>query len=167
MENRNLNFLKRIIKSFTCGALISSMGFCPIMHTYASSVLHGGAIYTTYNGISYDMKNKVFTGLESDGYVNRKYARAATDISASQNVFNGALGARAVLCYSNGNIAVEGSWVSSGSASAGISSVVSKTYSMNIDPGSFCSHGYARFWNGSSYNTYQPVATGNLADYSW
>lgn len=167
MKNKNSNLLKSIIKSFTCGALISSMGVCPIMHTYASSVLHGVSIYTTYDGVSYDMQNKVFTGLERSGNVNRKYARAATDISASQNVFNEALGARAVLCYSNGKIAVEGSWVISGSASAGISAVVSKTYSMNIEPSSFYSHGYARYWMSSSYNTCQPAATGTLADYTW
>lgn len=167
MGNRNLNFLKRIIKSFTCGALISSMGFCPIMHTYASSSLHGGSIYTTLNGVSYIMDNSVYTGLESDGYVNRKYARAATNITASQNVFDDAFGARAVLCLSNGYIYAESSWGYSGSVSAGMSDLVSETFSMNKDPGSFYSHGFARIWNGSSYNTYQPVATGNLSDYSW
>ncbi len=156
-----------MFKAFTCGALISSIGLGCIIQTSAASIVHGGSIYTTYNGVSYDIKNIVLTGLESNGFVNRKYARAATDVSASENVFDDAFAARAVLCDVNGIVVAESEWHYSGSVSAGVSDVVSKTFSMSTTPPKHYSHGFAKVWTGSYYNTFQPLATSSINDYTW
>lgn len=137
------------------------------MQTSAASIVHGGSINTSYNGVSYNIKNIVCTGLESDGFVNRKYARASTRVSASQNVFDDAMAACAVLCDANGNVVAESEWRFSGSVSAGLSDVVSKTFSMSTYPPKYNSHGFAKVWTGSYYNSFQPIATQSIDDYTW
>ena len=162
MKNITSNPLASIIKSFTCGALIGSLCFCSLISASAASSAKGAMRYVTINGVSFNMQNSLYTGIE--GSDSHKYARACTYVGASQNLNAGNLGTKPMLYNDNGSIAVNGTWTYSTNNISGLSSSVSKTY-FSGSP-SFYSYGYVNIWDGYNYITYRPYKTPSLNDYT-
>lgn len=143
-------FIKDMLKSFTCGALIGSICCCYVANVTAASS-NGEPTRDTINGVSYTMQNSISNGNRS--------ANAYTFNAASQVVGTGCLAVRPILLDENGNVKALRDWIYSDSNTSGMSASAGTTY---YTSDYYYSYGYARVWNGSDYNEYRPGRTPNI-----
>ncbi len=151
-----------MLKPFTCGALIGCICLGPVMSANAAASTHGAKKYATVNGVSFTMKNSMYTGTE--GSDSHRYARAATSVQAEQNLDGGFMGVTPVLCNSLGATVKFGTTSYSSNDTSGTSSSVDKTYF--ADSAAYSSWGYVEIRNGSDYLQYRPARTASLNNYS-
>ena len=142
-------YIKDVLKSFTCGALIGSICCCYAVNATAASA-HGPSKTVNVNGVSFTMQNSMHTG--------NYYANAYTYNTASQSVDTGWIGVKPMMYSSDGNVSEEGYWHSQ-NISSGVSAYAGRDYYL---PDYYYSWGYAHVWNGSDYDEYRPERTPNL-----
>lgn len=143
-------YIKDVLKSFTCGALIGSICCCYVANVTAASS-NGEPLREQLGSVSYTMQNSISNGNNS--------INAYTFNTASKVLEAGCLGIRPTLYSEAGNIVSRSNWVYSAVDSSGVSASVSKTdYTSNY----YYSWGDARIWNGSYYDEYYPGRTPNL-----
>lgn len=145
-------YIKDMLKSFTCGALIGSVCWCFAINTTAASANGNPKTVTSADGISYTMQNSISTGNNT--------VSAHTFIAASQVVPAWNIGVKPILYRSsNGAIVSEGDWDYSSVDSSGFY----KSESINSNSSEyFYSWGWASYWYGSGYKAYQPEKTPSL-----
>ena len=143
-------YIKDMLKSFTCGALIGSVCWCFAINSNAASA-QGEPTRDTVNGVSFTMQNSISTGNNS--------ANAYTFNAASQSCGFGYMAVRPVLYSADGFVESDGDWHYSSGGSSGISAYANITYNSSDY---YYSWGYARVWNGSDYNEYRPDRTPNV-----
>ena len=154
--------LSKCLKSFICGALISSFSYCPILSASAASSTKGSKSSMSALGYSYTAQNTIITGRE--GSDSHKFARGYIDISANTNVPGGYMGGKSVIYNSAGTAVSIKDWEYSSSNISGFS--VSTTYTGFSGTPYVYAKGYAKIWNGTGYWTYDTFATPYLNDYT-
>ncbi|MDE6425063.1 MAG: hypothetical protein K2K89_02860 [Ruminococcus sp.] len=129
-------YIKDMLKSFTCGALIGSVCWCFAISSTAASA-QGQSTKDTVNGVSYTMQNSMSTGNNT--------ASAYTFNTASRVLQAGSLGVRPMLCSADGRIVSQRDWIYSNRGS-GLSAYARTTDSTSDY---YYSWGDARVWDDS------------------
>lgn len=163
MKKINPKYIANILKPFTCGLLISSI--CLGSTFYASAAEHwvsGDPFRVAYSGVTFEIKNTVYTGILN----SKRFARAGTSISANYSVPSAYMGVKPMLCYASNNaVAVDGTWSYNTSPSSMISVTVSAENVSSSTAYRSWGSGKIRFTPGN-YLEYQAYESPELSNYS-